>query len=193
MRKKQAEYDMFLLVNKERNRYNLPLLQFSDALSSVAFKHSVEQLKANDIFHESSITGSVSDRLSSNNVLYTACGENVAVAPSMIISHKGLMNSHGHRANILSNAFRHVGIGIAYNGTSYFTTQVFAKLFVKKSSDQLIEQLQKRVQRLRIEKSLPVITILQSSEILRQAEALKNCFLKDNNIDNLILKNLLIL
>ena len=39
-----------------------------------------------------------------------------ALAPTVVIAHEGLMNSPGHRANILNPRFRRVGIGVADGG-----------------------------------------------------------------------------
>ena len=39
-------------------------------------------------------------------------GENLALAQTLRIAHKGLMNSPGHRANILHKSFGRLGIGI---------------------------------------------------------------------------------
>jgi uncharacterized protein YkwD len=43
-------------------------------------------------------------------------GENLALAPTLTIAHEGLMNSPGHRANILQKKFGRVGIGVMEGG-----------------------------------------------------------------------------
>jgi len=45
-------------------------------------------------------------------VSFRTAGENLALAPTVQIAHTGLMNSPGHRANILHSQFGRVGIGI---------------------------------------------------------------------------------
>ena len=42
--------------------------------------------------------------------------QNLALAPTLPQAHQGLMNSPGHRANILRPAFGRVGIGIVDGG-----------------------------------------------------------------------------
>ena len=49
-------------------------------------------------------------------VTYQAAGENLALAPTVQVAHEGLMNSPGHRANLLNARFRRVGIGVADGG-----------------------------------------------------------------------------
>jgi uncharacterized protein YkwD len=49
-------------------------------------------------------------------VRFLAAGENLALGQTLQICHRGLMNSPGHRANILKAAFGRVGIGILDGG-----------------------------------------------------------------------------
>ena len=52
------------------------------------------------------------DRIRESNVQFKTAGENLALAPTLSIAHNGLMNSPGHRANILRPQFGRVGIGV---------------------------------------------------------------------------------
>jgi uncharacterized protein YkwD len=45
-------------------------------------------------------------------IQFVVAGENLAYAPNVDIAQRGLMNSPGHRANILRPEFGHVGIGV---------------------------------------------------------------------------------
>ena len=56
------------------------------------------------------------ERMREANVKFRAAGENLALAPTLQIAHTGLMNSPGHRENILRPAFGRVGIGILDGG-----------------------------------------------------------------------------
>ena len=59
---------------------------------------------------------------------FLVAGENLALAPSTTIAHRGLMGSPGHRANILSEDFGHIGIGVIRNGLAGATyTQLFTE------------------------------------------------------------------
>ena len=58
----------------------------------------------------------VADRARSASVKFMAVGENLALGPTLTICHEGLMNSPGHRANILHKSFGKVGIGILDGG-----------------------------------------------------------------------------
>ena len=43
----------------------------------------------------------------------------------MVGAHTSLMNSPGHRANILNARLTHIGIGVAAGGAGYTATQLF--------------------------------------------------------------------
>jgi uncharacterized protein YkwD len=47
---------------------------------------------------------------------FNTAGENLALAQTLELAHKNLMNSPGHRANIMNPAFKRVGIGIQDGG-----------------------------------------------------------------------------
>jgi uncharacterized protein YkwD len=49
-------------------------------------------------------------------VRFLTAGENLAFAPTVASAHEGLMQSPGHRANILRPQFARVGIGIEDGG-----------------------------------------------------------------------------
>jgi uncharacterized protein YkwD len=47
-----------------------------------------------------------------------SAGENLAYAPSVAIAHEGLMNSPGHRENILRASFNKLGVGVIDAGVN---------------------------------------------------------------------------
>jgi uncharacterized protein YkwD len=51
-----------------------------------------------------------------SGVKYLSAGENLALGQTLSICHTGLMNSPGHRANILDNSYGRVGIGVLDGG-----------------------------------------------------------------------------
>jgi uncharacterized protein YkwD len=59
-------------------------------------------------------------------VTYRTAGENIAGNRSVQAAHTALMNSPGHRANILNPNFTHIGIGIQQGGNyGMMFTQMF--------------------------------------------------------------------
>lgn len=116
------------LVNQERLQRGLNALTWDPALVPVARGHSREMLELGYFSHHSPNTGTLGDRLRAAGVSYSQAGENLAYAPSVSVAHRGLMQSDGHRANILEPSFQRIGVGVitGSDGT-LMVTQVFAR------------------------------------------------------------------
>jgi uncharacterized protein YkwD len=106
-----AEEQMLTLVNRERQQAGLRPLQPDQPLRLVARSHSAEMFELHYFAHNSPVSGSPLDRLRRAGIDFVVAGENLAYAPNVQIAHEGLMNSPGHRANILRPEFGRVGIG----------------------------------------------------------------------------------
>jgi uncharacterized protein YkwD len=122
-----AETALFDLLNDERQQAGLSPLQWDERLRDVGRAHSLDMFQNSFFSHTSPTTGSPFDRLRRAEITYLAAGENLAYAPNPQIAHQGLMNSPGHRDNILRREFVRVGIG-AQRSTlkGVMFTQVFA-------------------------------------------------------------------
>jgi len=121
-----AEEYMLALVNSERASRDLKILDFHPTLRDVARSHSMDMVKNNFFDHKSPTTGHVGDRLLSAGFIYISAGENLAYAGDIEIAHMLLMESQGHRENLLSRGFGRAGIGIVDAGPyGYMCTQVF--------------------------------------------------------------------
>lgn len=115
------------LVNKERSFQGLQTLQKVNLLTEVGRGHSADMFRKGYFAHTSPEGKNVSDRALDKGYIYLVIGENLAYAPSVELAHKGLMNSPGHRANILSPEFNKIGIGIMDGGVyGLMVTQVFS-------------------------------------------------------------------
>jgi uncharacterized protein YkwD len=57
---------------------------------------------------------------------WTAAGENIAYGPSETSMFAGLDASAGHRANMVNDAYSHVGIGVVAVGPALWTAHLFA-------------------------------------------------------------------
>ncbi len=122
-----SEKEMFDLINNERITAGLKDLIFDPNLQGVARLHSQDMLKRGYFSHYSPEGENVADRSIKSGVDFLVIGENLAYAPGLELAHQGLMNSEGHRANILSEDFGKVGIGVIDGGTyGKMFTQVFS-------------------------------------------------------------------
>lgn len=104
------------LVNAERAKAGLSALT-SDALLDKVAVAKVKDMSNNNYFdHQSPTYGSPFDMMKQFGVTYSYAGENIAKGqktPQEVVT--AWMNSAGHRANILSKNFTHIGVGF-YNG-----------------------------------------------------------------------------
>ena len=74
--------------------------------------------------HGSPRSGNVATRVEGAGIAYRVLGENLALAPTLPGAHEGLMNSPGHRANILGS-YSSVGIGAVRGPLGLVIVQVF--------------------------------------------------------------------
>jgi uncharacterized YkwD family protein len=112
------------LTNAQRAKNGLPALQHDTKLSGVAQKKSLDMAQNNYFSHTSPTYGSPFDMMRDFGVTYRTAGENIAQGqrtPQEVVN--AWMNSAGHRQNILSTNFTHIGVGYEKSGNHW--TQMF--------------------------------------------------------------------
>jgi uncharacterized protein YkwD/uncharacterized membrane protein required for colicin V production len=114
----EAEYEMLNMVNQERTSRGLKALVMDTELQEVARMHSKDMFVRGFFAHVNPDGKDPFDRMSDAGIVFRVAGENLALAPNVELAHQGLMNSPGHRANILTAEFGHIGIG-CIDGGSY--------------------------------------------------------------------------
>jgi uncharacterized protein YkwD len=110
------ENRMLDLVNQERQAAGLNPLAADPELTEVARRHSADMFARGYFAHDTPEGLTPFDRMRAANVRFLTAGENLALAPTIMVAHTGLMNSPGHRANILRREFGRVGIGVMDGG-----------------------------------------------------------------------------
>lgn len=121
-----AEQQMLNLVNQERTSRGLAALKVDLELTRLARLKSRDMIDLNYFAHQSPTYGSPFDMMRNAGISYRTAGENLAGASTVERAHNALMNSPGHRANILNSSFTHVGIGIVSGGPyGMMFTQMF--------------------------------------------------------------------
>jgi uncharacterized protein YkwD len=110
------EKRMLDLVNQERAAAGQRPLTMDPELTEVARQHSADMFARGYFAHDTPEGLTPFDRMRQANVRYLTAGENLALAPTLSVAHTGLMNSPGHRENILRPQFGRVGIGIMDGG-----------------------------------------------------------------------------
>lgn len=110
------EARMLHLVNEERAKHGLSILKPDAEIQVVARAHSADMFAKGYFSHVNLEGKGPFDRMKAGGVRYLSAGENLALAQTLSIAHTGLMNSPGHRANILQPTFGRLGIGILDGG-----------------------------------------------------------------------------
>ncbi len=127
--KEGFEYQLFDLTNAARLKFDLSTLTWDDYVKETARKHSQDMAVNNYFSHENLEGQSPFDRMLEDDISFTMAGENLAYGQySSIFAHEGLMNSIGHRENILQKDFKYLGVGVAFNSKSqpYYTQNFFS-------------------------------------------------------------------
>lgn len=123
-----AEKTMLDLVNQERTKAGLKQLVYLQALQQLAREYATDMFKRGYFSHYNPEGKSPFNRMDADHISYVAAGENLALAPNVTLAHQGLMNSPGHRANILSPDYGKIGIGIIDGG-------IYGEMFVQEFTD----------------------------------------------------------
>ena len=125
------ELEVLTLTNQERAELGLHALSWNGDLFTAARGHS-EDMAAQDYFSHTSIDGrSPADRIDATGYDWQTWGENIAAGystPEAVMN--GWMNSDGHRANILQEAFCDLGVGYGFDSSSsyrHYWTQNFGR------------------------------------------------------------------
>lgn len=124
----RAEQEMFRAVNTERAKAGVQLLAFDNDLRNVARAHSKDMFERGYFSHYTPEGTSPFDRMEEFEIEFSFAGENLALAPSTDLAMRGLMNSPGHRKNILSPNFAKVGIGVIDGG-------IYGKMYSQEFTD----------------------------------------------------------
>lgn len=124
----KAESDMFTKINFERKKLAISELIWEPTIVPTARAHAKDMWERKYFAHVSPDGKDVGDRLQMSKVEYSFAGENLALASTTITAHNGLMNSKGHRENILDPRFKKVGVGVIDNG-------VYGKMYVQVFTD----------------------------------------------------------
>ncbi|WNB91376.1 CAP domain-containing protein [Bacillus sp. NEB1478] len=118
------EQQMLDKVNQERQKAGVPALTADPELTKMARVKAKDMIDNNYFDHNSPKYGSPFDMMKTFGIEYNTAGENLAGNQTVDAAHTALMNSQGHRENILKADYTKVGIGIVDGGS-------YGKMFVQ--------------------------------------------------------------
>lgn len=123
---------LFELTNAERKTQGVAVLPGSSKVASVARTHSVD-MGLNDYFNHDNLKGkSPFDRLADSGIAFRNAGENIAMGyTSPYFAHEALMNSIGHRKNIISTSYSQLGVGVYFADWTYGSIPYYTENFIR--------------------------------------------------------------
>ena len=137
----EAERFMLDLINAERAAVGLDAVILDTRLNDSSEDHSSWMLDTSTFAHQGAGGSSAGDRMSAADFDFSGSsgwGENIAwqsargepgILDDVTALHQGLMNSPGHRANILSSDFEALGIGIEVGNFEGFEAVMITQNF----------------------------------------------------------------
>lgn len=123
---------LLALIAEERARRKLPPLRRDPRLTRIAVGHSEDMVDHGFIAHTSHTTGDATARVRHAGLVAYVVLENIGRGYSASELHRGLMESPGHRGNILHPDAREIGIGVVAEREgerlAFIATELFTQL-----------------------------------------------------------------
>lgn len=120
----------FDLVNAERSSEGLSTLARDATLDELARRFSRSMRDEGFFSHESPSGETLVDRLRAAGYPFGVAAENIAQVTNTLDpaaeAHRILMESRGHRNNILGERYERMGVGVAVRDRTVWFTQIYA-------------------------------------------------------------------
>ncbi len=122
------EQSMLSLVNQARAKAGSRPLHIDASLAKLARMKAQDMVNKGYFSHTSPTYGSPYEMLKAYGVDYSYAGENLAGAATVQSAHDNLMDSPGHRDNLLNQDFTRVGIGVV-------SSEAYGRIYVQIFTD----------------------------------------------------------
>jgi len=125
-----TENSIFNLTNSERQKNNQPALSWNYKLAQAARDKASDMINRDYFSHNTSDGKTPWTFITAEGYNYIYAGENLAMNftdSGAVVS--AWMNSSGHRANILSNNFKELGVGVISGEYQGYTTIMVVQMF----------------------------------------------------------------
>src|SRR5688500_7800937 len=108
-------------TNALRATLGLPPVEVDGELTAIARQWSSVMAGAGDIWHSPDLAGQVTVGR------WLTLNESVGTGPGVTAIHAALLDSPGHRSNLVNPRYTHIGIGVARVGNVVYVTQTFGR------------------------------------------------------------------
>jgi uncharacterized protein YkwD len=112
------EHNLYVKIDRARDNHGKPHIALNHDISKMARNHSKKMANQHQLSHSC-----LPCKFQGWN--WHALAENVVKAKTVAKAHKSLMQSPGHRANILGSQYRKVGVGVVQSGGWLWVTEMF--------------------------------------------------------------------
>lgn len=160
------EQELLRLVNRERAKAGVPELRADPNLAAAADAHSQLMAQRKTLAHQLGGESGLSQRVAATGLRFNAVAENVSAAQASDqssaaeVAHRDLMSSPPHRANILNPDYNAIGIGVARQGNTYYTTEDFAKAYAAATPADVERTITEKLNDLRRRRSMPPLRVV---------------------------------
>jgi uncharacterized protein YkwD len=155
----ETKQRLLALINADRAHARLPTLALDDALGRVAQAHTADMQAHGFVGHTSKTTGGAEDRVRTAGIRTPLVLENIGRGYSPSEVHRGLMESPGHRENLLNPQATHVGIGVVItredSRAAFLVTELFTRFAQPIDVGKAPAQLREALNRERVRRGLP--------------------------------------
>jgi len=147
----EVEREMLALINQERTSRGLDPLQLERQLNESSEDHGAWMLNTDRFSHAGSGGSSATQRMQSAGFDLEGSwrtGENIAwqsergapgISDDVAQLHQNLMNSPGHRANILNPDFKYIGIGVETGDVQGFDAVMVTQNFATTDAEVMLD------------------------------------------------------
>lgn len=120
------EQKALALLNADRAAQGLSPVRLNTKLAALAGDYAQDMINRNFFAHNNPEGQTPFDRMRERGISFGYAGENLAINTSVAGAEQALMNSPGHRANIMNPRYTQVGIGVRYSRSgSVYVVQEF--------------------------------------------------------------------
>jgi hypothetical protein len=126
------------LVNGERERAGVAALAWDDHIADAALAHARLLVEHRDLSHQFPGEPQLRDRMAAAGAKFDADAENVAYDSSIEEAHAHLMQSKGHRENIMNSRYNAIGVAVLWHGGRVYVVEDFARKMADYSDSEVV-------------------------------------------------------
>lgn len=152
------------LINDARREAGVSEVRAHQGLRDVALAHSRDMVEHDFIGHTSPSTGTAADRTRAAHLRTGLVLENIGRGYGADEIHRGLLESPGHRANLVNADVTHIGIGVVAQPegprSAFVVTQVFTRMLREVDVSEAPAQVAELINRSRSARGAPPAEIV---------------------------------